>query len=111
MSKSNLTRKQKRVLRRQKLRTKYRLSIMNEKTFAEAFYMRLSIYNVFLIVATLSLILILIVYLVIAYTPLKEYVIPNYPELEEREKIEKNAELVGNPPYRCCLRLQEHFQA
>ncbi|MBR4350010.1 MAG: M23 family metallopeptidase [Bacteroidales bacterium] len=107
MSKSNLTRKQKRVLRRQKLRTKYRLSIMNEKTFAEAFYMRLSIYNVFLIVATLSLILILIVYLVIAYTPLKEYVIPNYPELEEREKIEKNAELVDSLEYQMKLYTQK----
>lgn len=105
--KKNLTRKQKRALRWRKLRMKYRLTITNEKTFAHIVSFRLSLHNVFLIVATLSLFLILIVYLVIAYTPLKEYIIPNYPELEEREKIEHNAELVDSLEYQMKLYAQK----
>ena len=78
--KVKLSRKQKRVLRRQKFRTKYRLTIRNDKTFAEVVSFRLSIHNMFLLLGSSLLILIFLVYMVIAYTPLKEYIIPNYPE-------------------------------
>lgn len=105
--KKNVTRKQKRALRWKKLRMKYRLTITNEKTFAHIVSFRLSIHNLFLILATLSLVLILLVYVIIAYTPLKEYIIPNYPELEEREKIEHNAELVDSLEYQMKLYAQK----
>ena len=105
--KIKLSRKQKRVLRRQKFRTKYRLTIRNDKTFAEVVSFRLSIHNMFLLLGSSLLILIFLVYMVIAYTPLKEYIIPNYPELEEREKIERNAELVDSLEYQMRLYSQK----
>ena len=85
--------------RRAKFRRKYNLSIVDENNFATIFTFRLSIMNVFTVLSALAIILIFIVYLVIAYTPLKEYIIPNYPVMEEREKLEHNAELVDSLEY------------
>lgn len=92
---------------RTKLRRKYNLSIIDEKTFATIFSFRLSLMNVFTVVAALSIVLIFIVYLIIAYTPLKEYIIPNYPVMEEREKIERNAEIVDSLEYQMSLYAQK----
>ncbi|MBO4777986.1 MAG: hypothetical protein J5588_05780, partial [Bacteroidales bacterium] len=104
---SKLSRKEKRQLRLQKMHAKYKLTIRDTKTFAEVFSLRLSLSNVLLFITTCAVILIFVVYLVIAYTPLKEYVIPNYPELEEREKIERNAELVDSLEYEMKLYAQK----
>lgn len=93
--------------RRSRLRAKYTLTIMNEKTFARIFSLRLSILNVFTVISILAIILIAVVYFVIAYTPLKEYIIPNYPVFEEREKLEKNAELVDSLEYQMKLYTQK----
>lgn len=106
-NKSKLSRKQKRQLRLQKMHAKYKLTIRDTKTFAEVFSLRLSLSNVLIFVTTCVVILIFVVYLVIAYTPLKEYIIPNYPELEEREKIERNAELVDSLEYEMKLYAQK----
>ncbi|MCQ2958628.1 MAG: M23 family metallopeptidase [Bacteroidales bacterium] len=92
---------------RTKLHRKYNLSIIDEKTFATVFSFRLSIMNVFTVVSALSIILIIIVYLVIAYTPIKEYIIPNYPEREEREKLEHNAEVLDSLEYQMKLYTQK----
>ncbi|MBO7124818.1 MAG: M23 family metallopeptidase [Bacteroidales bacterium] len=89
------------------MHAKYKLTIRDTKTFAEVFSLRLSLSNVLLFITTCAVILIFVVYLVIAYTPLKEYVIPNYPELEEREKIERNAELVDSLEYEMKLYAQK----
>lgn len=104
---SKLSRKEKRQLRLQKMHAKYKLTIRDTKTFAEVFSLRLSLSNVLLFITTCAVILIFVVYLVIAYTPLKEYIIPNYPELEEREKIERNAELVDSLEYEMKLYAQK----
>ena len=106
-NKSKLSRKQKRQLRLQKMHAKYKLTIRDTKTFAEVFSLRLSLSNVLIFITTCVVILIFVVYLVIAYTPLKEYIIPNYPELEEREKIERNAELVDSLEYEMKLYAQK----
>lgn len=92
---------------RTKFRRKYKLSIIDEHSFAQIFSFRLSLMNVFTVMSALSIILIIIVYLVIAYTPLKEYVIPNYPVMEEREKLERNAELVDSLEYQMKLYSQK----
>ncbi len=92
---------------RTKLRAKYVLSIMDDKNFAPKFSLRLSILNVFTLVAALAIVLIFIVYLVIAYTPLKEYIIPNYPVMEEREKIVQNAQFVDSIEYQMRLYSQK----
>ncbi len=62
---------------RQKLTDKYRLVILNENTFEERLSFKLSRINVYVFGGIFSLLLIGLTYLLIAYTPLKEYV-PGY---------------------------------
>ncbi|MCL2329291.1 MAG: M23 family metallopeptidase [Bacteroidetes bacterium] len=81
----------KRLPRLQNLHHKYRLVIINDETFSEVFSFRLSKMNTFVLVFCLSIVFIGLIYLLIAHTPLKEYIIPDYPKTEEREKIIANA--------------------
>lgn len=89
--------------KRTTFRRKYQLAIIDEGTFERKFSLRLSLMNVFTVVSAISIVMIFLVYLIIAYTPLKEYIIPDYPEMEEREKIERNAELVDSLEYQMRL--------
>src|SRR6056297_527175 len=63
----------------QKLRNKYRLIIYNDDTFEEVWFFRLSRLNVIAVLGTSSIVLIALVSLLIAFTPLKEF-IPGYPK-------------------------------
>lgn len=83
----NKKNRQKRI---QKLKDKYRLIIYNDDSFEEVVSYRLNKLNVFYLIAIASTVLVTSVYFLIAYTPLKEYVIPDYPKLEERQKIMDN---------------------
>jgi murein DD-endopeptidase MepM/ murein hydrolase activator NlpD len=60
-----------------KLLHKYRLVILNEDTFEERFAIKLTRLNVFVILSTLTILLITGTTMLIAYTPLREY-IPGY---------------------------------
>ena len=62
---------------RRKLLHKYRLVILNEDTFEERFSFKLNRLNVFVFGTILSVILITLTTLIIAFTPLREY-IPGY---------------------------------
>lgn len=93
--------------KRKKFRRKYELAIIDEESFEKLFSFRLSLMNVFTVVSALSIILIFLVYLVIAYTPLKEYIIPDYPVMEERERIERNVEIVDSLEYQMRLYAQK----
>lgn len=62
---------------RQKLTEKYRMVILNEKTFEERFALKLSRLNVFILGGLFSVILIAGTIILIAFTPIKEY-IPGY---------------------------------
>ena len=77
--------------RLQHLHHKYRLIIINNETFSEVFSFQLTKMNTFVLMFCASIIVIGLIYLLIAYTPLKEYIIPDYPKTEEREKIIANA--------------------
>ena len=79
----------------EKLKNKYRLTISNEATFDEVLSIRLSRLNVFTVAGLFSVILIVLVTLLIAFTPLREY-IPGYPDGEMRRSIENNAVLVDS---------------
>lgn len=79
----------------EKLKNKYRLTISNEATFDEVLSIRLSRLNVFTVTGLFSIILIGLVTLLIAFTPLREY-IPGYPDGEMRRNIENNAILVDS---------------
>jgi len=79
----------------EKLKNKYRLTISNEASFDEVLSIRLSRLNVFTVTGLFSIILIALVTLLIAFTPLREY-IPGYPDGEMRNKMENNAVLVDS---------------
>jgi len=79
----------------ERLRNHYRLSIFNEQTYEEVLGMRLSRLKVFTVVGITSMLLIVLVTLLIAFTGLREY-IPGYPSGEERRMIVRNAQLVDS---------------
>jgi murein DD-endopeptidase MepM/ murein hydrolase activator NlpD len=82
-------RREKRKKLIKKLRAKYRLVILDDRSFAEKFSLRLSPMNLFIWAGSLSVILILFTTLVIAWTPLREF-IPGYPDGTERAEMINN---------------------
>jgi murein DD-endopeptidase MepM/ murein hydrolase activator NlpD len=74
----------------QKLRNKYRLIIYNDDTFEEILSYRLNRLNVVSLLGTVIIVACGALYLLIAYTPLKVYVIPDFPKADERRAIIEN---------------------
>ena len=72
-----------------KLKHKYRLIIYNDNTFEEVWFMRLSRLNVFTIAGTALIFLIASVTVLIAFTPIREF-IPGYPDGNMRRNIINN---------------------
>lgn len=62
---------------KQKLTDKYRLVVLNEDTFEERISLKLSRLNVFVLGGIFSILLVAITAVIIAFTPIKEY-IPGY---------------------------------
>jgi len=78
--------KEKRAKRfKKKLLHKYRLVILNEETFEERFSFKLNRLNVFVFTTLLALFLILTTTVIIAFTPLREY-IPGYSSTTLKRK-------------------------
>ncbi|MGL4956418.1 MAG: murein hydrolase activator EnvC family protein [Bacteroidales bacterium] len=73
-----------------KLRSKYRLSIYNDKTYAEVWHMRLSRLNVISAVSIIVFFGVLGVVFLLAFTPLREF-IPGYPNSQTRVYIIQNS--------------------
>ena len=69
-----------------RLRDKYRLVIMNDETLEERLTFRLSRLNVFVALGTLTIILIFLTSILIAFTPLREY-IPGYTNVGLQKKL------------------------
>jgi murein DD-endopeptidase MepM/ murein hydrolase activator NlpD len=69
-----------------RLRNKYRLVIMNDETLEEQVTFRLSRLNVFVVLGTLTIILIILTSILIAFTPLREY-IPGYTNVGLQKKL------------------------
>lgn len=76
--------RRKRIVR--KLRSKFRLVVLNDQTFEERFSLRLSPLNVLVFGGTLVLSLITITLYIIAFTPLREY-IPGYADVNMRRNV------------------------
>jgi len=70
----------------QRLKSKYRLVIMNDETLEERLSFRLSRMNVFVVAGALIILLIIITTYIIAFTPLREY-IPGYGSSESNRNI------------------------
>jgi murein DD-endopeptidase MepM/ murein hydrolase activator NlpD len=73
-----------------KLLHKYRLVILNEDTFEERFAIKLTRLNVFTLTSISAICLVMLTILLIAYTPLREY-IPGYSSA----KLKKEASLLN----------------
>ncbi len=69
-----------------KLKNKYRLVILNDSTFEEKVSLRLSPLNVFTIIGSFTLVVVLTVSLIIVFTPIREY-IPGYTDVELRQDV------------------------
>ncbi len=78
--------KEKRKRRIERLRNKYRLVVMNEDTYEEKVSFRLSRLNVFTITGITIVFLIILTTLLIAFTPLREY-IPGYTDVTMQRRI------------------------
>ena len=73
-----------------KFRHKYRLSIYRDETFEELLNLKLTKLNVLAMVSVLTLIFLVIVISIIAYTPARE-LIPGYPDEKTVRNIRLNA--------------------
>ncbi|MCG2417513.1 M23 family metallopeptidase [Aequorivita sp. F47161] len=81
-----MTQKEKRGKKfKKKLLHKYRLVILNEETFEERFSFKLNRLNVFVFSTLFALFLILLTTVIIAFTPLREY-IPGYSSTALKKK-------------------------
>jgi murein DD-endopeptidase MepM/ murein hydrolase activator NlpD len=69
-----------------KLRSKYRLVFMNDETLEERLTFRLSRLNVFVALGTLTIVLIFLTTILIAFTPLREY-IPGYTSVRIQRRL------------------------
>jgi murein DD-endopeptidase MepM/ murein hydrolase activator NlpD len=97
------TNKKRRLL--QKLKNKYRLIIFNDDTFEEVWFMRLSRLNVLSVFGVGTILLIALVSVLIAYTPIREF-IPGYPEGDMRRKMVENYRRLDSLEKELSLRAQ-----
>lgn len=72
-----------------KLLNKYRIVLLNDSTFQEVGFMRLTRLNVIAVGGFFAIIVIAIMWSLIAYTPIRE-LIPGYPDAEMRNNIIQN---------------------
>lgn len=75
---------------KKKLLNRYRMVILNEETFEEQLYFRLTRLNVIIIITLLFALLITGTILLVAYTPIKEY-IPGYASTKMKKQAAENA--------------------
>lgn len=68
------------------LRNQYRLVILNDRTFAERFSLKLSPLGLLIGAAALTIVMTTLVISLVAFTPLREY-IPGYGNVAERKQI------------------------
>lgn len=79
----------------QKLRFRYRVSILNENTLTETFHVRLSRLSVFLIISVFAIISFLLLSVLIFVTPIKHY-LPGYTDATIRTDLVEEVLLVDS---------------
>jgi murein DD-endopeptidase MepM/ murein hydrolase activator NlpD len=89
-----------------KLRDKYRIVIYNSKTFEEAWSKNLSRINIISWVGTIAILLVSITILLIAFTPIREF-IPGYPNGEMTRNINLNTLRVDSIEHE--LKIKEQY--
>lgn len=73
-------------LLRERLNNTYRLVVMNDETFEEVRSLKLTLLNVYVLVSSILVVVAVAVFLMIAYTPLKQY-LPGYGDVVEKEEL------------------------
>lgn len=91
---------------KKKLLDKYRLILLNEETFEERFTFKLSRLNVFVVTTILALVLVISTTIIIAFTPLREY-IPGYSSTSLQRKTMSMASQTDS--LRQVLRINEQY--
>jgi len=76
--------KRKKLLKR--LKSRFRLTVLNESTFEEKFSYSLTPLNVIIMFGGMLVVFGALIYLLVAFTPLKNYVIPDYASTIYREE-------------------------
>lgn len=89
-----------------KLKNKYRLIIYNDDTFSEVWFIKLTPLNLLAILGTSFVATIVLFYVLIAYTSVRE-LIPGYPTEEMRFRAIKAAEQLDSLAYQIALRDQK----
>jgi hypothetical protein len=89
-----------------RLKHKYRLIIFNDHTYEEVVSVRLTKMNVFSIFGTSTIFLIALVTILIAFTPIREF-IPGYPDGSLRRDLIMNAVLLDSLENE--IRIREQF--
>lgn len=92
----------------QNLWNKYRLSIFNEETYEEVWQLRLSRMNVIVFFGGFAILLVALVSILIAFTPLREF-IPGYPDSKTRKGYVQNTLKVDSLE-RVILQWQRYYQ-
>lgn len=90
---------------RQRITNKFRLVVLNEDTFEERLSFKLTILNIFVLSGVFSIVLIVLTTVLIAYTPIREY-IPGYAStqlkkdasrlLYETDSLKNRLQLIEN---------------
>lgn len=89
-----------------RLKHKYRFIIFNDHSYEEVISVRITIMNVFNLLGTTAILLVLLVTVLIAFTPIREY-IPGYPDGSMRRELIMNAILLDSLENE--LRIKEQF--
>jgi len=80
---------------RQKLLNKYRFVVLNEDTFEERLSYKLSRLNIFILISLFGAILIGSTVVIIAFTPIKEY-LPGYDSIEIKRQSARNITMMDS---------------
>lgn len=71
---------------KERLQHTYRLVVMNNDTFEETGSYKLTLLNVYVMISTVIVLVALVVFLFIAFTPIRRY-IPGYGDIEQHEAL------------------------
>lgn len=71
---------------KEKLQHTYRLVVMNNDTFEETGSYKLTLLNVYVMISTVVVLVALLVFMMIAFTPIRRY-IPGYGDIEQHEAL------------------------
>jgi murein DD-endopeptidase MepM/ murein hydrolase activator NlpD len=74
----------------ERINNRYLLTVMNEETFEEVRSFQLSLGNVYLAISSIVVLVAIAVVLIVAYTPVKQY-LPGFGNIVEREELTEMA--------------------